>query len=55
MGRVQAKCTVTAYLSDHNSEQDDTDRASFENLVERIRELADDPQYEELMLDVDRM
>ena len=48
MGYDRRSMTVTVYVSRHNSEQDEIDDALFDDMVERIREIINDPKYADL-------
>ena len=48
MGRTFIQATLTASLSRHNSDNDQIDNALWRSLMERIRCLVTEPQYESL-------
>lgn len=52
MGYDTVKLTVTAAVSRHNSEQDREDDYAWERFCNRVHELAAEPEFSELWLDV---
>lgn len=48
MGRRTEELRVTARLSAHNDEQDDTDAALWDELRARVREVTEDPRYQDI-------
>lgn len=50
MGRRTAEITVAVNLSNHNSEQDERDEALARDLAQRIKAIAEEPQYAEILL-----
>lgn len=44
--------TVTGRVSNHNSEQDDTDRATWQRFVGKVNDLARDPEFTEIDIDL---
>ncbi len=52
MGYIREIMTINARISNHNSEQDETDRATWERFAREVRELAAKPEYEGLELDI---
>jgi hypothetical protein len=43
---------VSGSLSSHNSEQDEVDRRLWEEMRKKIKEIADEPQYDHLIVEV---
>ncbi len=52
MGYKLEIVTVTARISNHNSEQDETDQAAWERFARQVREMAERPEFEHLEIDV---
>ncbi len=52
MGRITAELTITASLSDHNSDEDAADRGTWARFAAEVRSLAEKPEYRELEIDV---
>ncbi|MFF1733712.1 hypothetical protein [Streptomyces sp. NPDC058247] len=50
MGRREIDLTVTLRVSDHNSEQDETDEALARELAQRIKVIAEEARYEEIVV-----
>jgi hypothetical protein len=50
MGRRTENITVTVQLSDHNSEQDEIDEALARDLAQRIKAIAEEPQYADILV-----
>jgi hypothetical protein len=50
MGRERVELLVTASLSDHNSEQDETDRRLWAQLGREVLAIAERPEYEHLLI-----
>lgn len=48
MGREQVTLTVTATVSRHNSDEDKTDDALWDEFCAAVKALADDPKYESI-------
>lgn len=53
MGTKRATLTAHARLSDHNTEQDDQDRAAWADFTQAVRELSRRPQYADLDIRVE--
>lgn len=53
MGYDQKRILITARVSRHNSEQDQIDDGLFDELANRIRQIAAEPQYEGIELSID--
>lgn len=52
MGYAAVTMGGSATLSAHNSEQDAADDAAWEDFQRRVKEIAAEPQYEGIHLDV---
>ena len=52
MGRETKEMTVCAWVSRHNSEQDEKDEALWEELRRRIGEVCEEPQFASIDPDV---
>lgn len=52
MGRERVELTAHAGLSNHNSAQDDADARLWNEFIARVQELAADPRYADIDLDV---
>ena len=48
MGFYRPSMEVTAHLSPHNSRKDRIDNLLYEELVERVRAVVQDPAYERI-------
>ena len=49
MGYEQVSMTITASLSNHNSERDVTDRALWTELQARVQAILGDPRFDSIM------
>jgi hypothetical protein len=52
MGSERAQMSITALLSRHNSDRDIEDNRLWAELVGRVKAIAADPRYAEIMVDV---
>lgn len=52
MGHKAASITVSAILSNHNSDQDAFDESAFEEFCHRVKMIAAETRYEEISLEV---
>lgn len=50
MGRRDVDITVSVSLSDHHSEEDNTDAALARDLAQRIKALAEEPKYRAILV-----
>lgn len=52
LGTTREMLTVYAHLSNHNTEQDEADEAAWRDLVTKIRDLANRPEYDKIEVSV---